>query len=195
MSTTLALVTGVWALVHSPAGQGAAGTVAAGATGAAVAAQPPLPPSRAKAISIPAISLEAPLVGLGLDESGHLATPPVTNPRIAGWYEDGPAPGARGTAVVVGHRDTLTGPAVFLNLNALHQGDIIDVSRADHRTAVFTIDAVRTYDKGAFPDAEVYGKTGRPELRLLTCGGSFHRHSGYSANIVVFSHLTGVRPA
>ncbi|MGX6746685.1 class F sortase [Streptomyces xantholiticus] len=152
-----------------------------------------LPPSHAKKLAIPAITVESPVMGLGLDGHGRLTAPPVNNPRIVGWYRNGPSPGERGTALVVGHRDTRTGPAIFLNLNALKPGDKVDVVRADRRTAVFTVDKVRTYKKEDFPDAEVYGHTGRPELRLLTCGGSFDKKSGYAANVVVFAHLTDVR--
>lgn len=152
-----------------------------------------LPPSPAKQLSIPAIMIESPVMGLGLDSKGQLSAPPVNNPRLVGWYRDGPAPGEKGTALVVGHRDTTTGPAIFLNLNALDPGDKVNVVRADRRTAVFTVDKVRTYKKEEFPDAEVYGHTGRPELRLLTCGGSFDKKKGYAANVVVFAHLTDVK--
>ncbi|MFF5499890.1 hypothetical protein [Streptomyces aquilus] len=38
--------------------------------------------------------------------------------------------------------------------------------------AVFTVDAVDTFAKDAFPTQKVYGSTGgRAELRLITCGG------------------------
>ncbi|MFF4171544.1 class F sortase [Streptomyces sp. NPDC001744] len=152
----------------------------------------PLPRSRPIAVAVPAITIEAPVTDLGLDAAGRLAAPPVDNPRVVGWYAKGPAPGERGTAVVVGHRDTRTGPAIFLNLNALSPGNTVRVARADGKVAVFTVDRVRTYAKNAFPDKEVYGATGRPELRLLTCGGAFDRGTGYEANIVVFAHLTDI---
>ncbi|MFF2571656.1 class F sortase [Streptomyces sp. NPDC058084] len=152
----------------------------------------PLGRSRPTTLAIPAITIEAPVLGLDLDKSGQLATPPVDNPQVVGWYASGVTPGERGTAVVVGHRDTRTGPAIFLNLNSLSPGNTVRVARADGRVAVFTVDRVRTYAKAAFPDEEVYGTTGRPELRLLTCGGNFDRKGGYASNIVVFAHLTDV---
>ncbi|GAA3378081.1 hypothetical protein GCM10020367_56200 [Streptomyces sannanensis] len=152
-----------------------------------------LPPSPATGVIIPALEIAAPTVGVGLDASGRLGTPPVDNPNLVGWYRDGPTPGTVGTAVVAGHRDTRSGPAVFLNLAALKQGDVIDVARADGRTAVYTVDSVRTYAKSEFPDMEVYGQTGRAELRLLTCGGSYNRTGGYASNVVVFAHFTAVK--
>ncbi|MFJ8666941.1 class F sortase [Streptomyces sp. NPDC093600] len=150
----------------------------------------PLGRSRPTGLAVPAITIEAPVIGLGLDSSGRLATPPVDNPRVVGWYRQGPTPGERGTAIVVGHRDTRTGPAIFLNLTALSPGNTVRIARADGRVAVFTVDKVRTYTKENFPDSEVYGSTGRPELRLLTCGGAFDRKKGYEANVVVYAHLT-----
>lgn len=152
----------------------------------------PLARSRPTVVAVPAITIEAPVIGLGLDGEGRLAAPPVDNPRVVGWYEKGVTPGERGTAVVVGHRDTRTGPAVFLGLDSLSPGNTIRVARADGKVAVFTVDRVRTYAKADFPDKEVYGSTGRPELRLLTCGGAFDRSKGYEANIVVFAHLSDI---
>lgn len=162
--------------------------------GPAPSARPPapLPPSRAVALAIPYLSLKAPVVGLGLDPSHHLATPPVDDPKPVGWYAGGPTPGENGTAVAVGHRDTRTGPAVFAGLSALKPGRLVQARRADGKVAVYTVDAVRKYDKAHFPDEEVYGRRNRPELRLITCGGKFDRKAGYESNIVVFAHLTAV---
>lgn len=152
----------------------------------------PLARSRPTTLAVPAITIEAPVIDLGIDSAGRLDTPPVDNPRVVGWYAKGATPGERGTAVVVGHRDTRSGPAVFLNLDSLSPGNTVRVARADGRVAVFTVDRVRTYAKADFPDKEVYGATGRPELRLLTCGGAFDKSTGYESNIVVFAHLTDI---
>ena len=100
-----------------------------------------------------------------------------------------------GTVIVVGHRDTRAGPAVFVGLDAVTRGRLVELRRADGRTAVYTVDAVKTYDKANFPSREVYGARARPELRLITCGGAYHRRTGYTANIVVYAHLTATRPA
>lgn len=175
------------------AGRRRAGGRAATARGAETAgetASRPASPSPAERIAVPAITIEAPVMRLGLDRAGRLNSPPVDRPKLAGWYEGGAAPGEKGTAIVVGHRDTRTGPAVFLNLDSLKPGNTVRVTREDGITAVFTVDRVRTYDKADFPDREVYGPANRPELRLLTCGGAFHPREGYAANVVVFAHLT-----
>ncbi|MFD9483535.1 class F sortase [Streptomyces sp. NPDC059991] len=164
-------------------------------TGPTATARPPrpLPPSRATGLAIPYLSLKAPVIGLGLDQGRRLATPPVDNPKLVGWFQGGPTPGETGTAVAVGHRDTRTGAAVFANLSVLRPGRLVEARRADGRTAVYTVDAVRKYDKAHFPNEEVYGPRNRPELRLITCGGRFDRKKGYESNVVVFAHLTAVR--
>ncbi|MDX3583675.1 class F sortase [Streptomyces europaeiscabiei] len=152
-----------------------------------------LPPSPAKTVTIPYLGIEAPVTGLRLDSGRRLPAPPDDRPELVGWYAEGPAPGGPGTAVVVGHRDTRTGPAVFASLGVIKPGRIVEVLRADGRTAVYTVDAVKTYEKSRFPNKEVYGHRGRPELRLITCGGTYDRRKGYASNVVVFAHLTATR--
>ncbi|NUO45253.1 MAG: class F sortase [Streptomyces sp.] len=155
----------------------------------------PLPPSRATRILIPYLDVDAPVTDLRLDRHRRLEAPPGDDPNLAGWYKDGPAPGAQGTAVAVGHLDTDTGGAVFAGLSELKPGRLIEVRRADGRSAVYTVDAVREFEKAHFPDREVYGSRGRPELRLITCGGNYDRRTGYSGNLVVFAHLSATRAA
>ncbi|MFE1752327.1 class F sortase [Streptomyces anandii] len=150
----------------------------------------PLPRSRAVSLRIPSLGIDAPVIGVGLDKDRRLETPPVDKPKLVGWYTGGPTPGEAGTAVAVGHRDTTTGAAVFAALGQVEPGRRIEVRREDGRTAVYTVDKVRVFDKSRFPDKEVYGPVRRPELRVITCGGLYTRRAGYSSNVVVFAHLT-----
>ncbi|MEV4232798.1 class F sortase, partial [Streptomyces bobili] len=152
-----------------------------------------LPRSRAARLEIPYLDLDAPVMDLRLDSRRRLPAPPEDDPNLVGWYAAGPSPGGPGTAVAVGHLDTDTGPAVFSGLSELGRGRRIEIRRADRRTAVYTVDRIKNYEKSHFPDREVYGDRGRPELRLITCGGTFDRRSGYSGNLVVFAHLTQIR--
>ncbi|MFC8278228.1 class F sortase [Streptomyces sp. NPDC057271] len=168
-----------------------AGTAGGGALGRRAAE--PLPASAPVRIRIPAVEVDAFLMHLELDAKGVLQPPPATAPAFAGWYADGTTPGALGTAVVAGHVDTPAGPAVFHRLGALKRGAEIEVDRGDGRTAVFTVDAVEEHEKGRFPDDKVYGDTGRPELRLITCGGAWSKGTGYQANTVVYATLTAAR--
>ncbi|MEU9374513.1 class F sortase [Streptomyces sp. NPDC048255] len=158
------------------------------AAGAGIAPLPGSPPTR---VRIPSIRVDAPLVGLGLQPGGSLEVPPPARRDLAGWYREGTTPGAAGTAVIAGHVDHATGPAVFYHLGALRRGAAVEVVRADGRTAVFTVHAVEVYDAKAFPDARVYDPSPRAELRVITCGGGFSPRTGYRGNVVVFAHLTG----
>ncbi|MFF4870735.1 class F sortase [Streptomyces sp. NPDC090109] len=156
------------------------------------AAPEPLPASDPVRVRIPAIGVDARLMRLALDAEGRLEPPPPNLPAFAGWYARGTPPGSPGTAVLTGHLDTPAGPAVFHRLGALTRGAGIAIERADGRTALFTVDAVEEYAKDRFPDDEVYGGSGRPELRLITCGGDWSGDTGYRANTVVYATLTGV---
>ncbi|KUL40833.1 class F sortase, partial [Streptomyces regalis] len=156
-------------------------------------AAPVLPPSPPDRIRIPAIHVDAPLMGLGLTRTGSLDVPPAGRKNLAGWYEAGTTPGDTGTSIVAGHVDNADGPAVFYRLGALRKGGTIEVDRRGGGTALFSVDAVEVYDAKAFPDEKVYGPAPRPELRVITCGGGYSRTTGYQGNVVVFAHLTGSR--
>ncbi|MCX2184506.1 class F sortase [Streptomyces sp. SKN60] len=154
---------------------------------------PELPFAPASRIRIPAIQVAAPLMDVGLDDNGWVAAPPPEEKNLAGWYQNGIAPGMRGTSVIVGHVDNLAGPAVFYGLGSLQQGQHIEVDRYDGRVAVFEIYGVEVFAKNDFPGARVYGDTGQPELRVITCGGGYSRAHGYDGNVVVFARMVGLR--
>ncbi len=113
----------------------------------------------------------------------------------AAWYKYSPTPGQLGPSIIEGHVDSAKqGPSVFYRLGDLRPGNEVDVTLADGRVAVFTIDGVRSYSKDQFPTQVVYGNTNDPALRLLTCGGNFDASTGhYLNNIVAFGHLTSSR--
>src|SRR3954467_14098474 len=76
--------------------------------------------ARPARIVIPAIGGDAPLIALRLDAHGALAAPapPGASPRGGGGGGGG-GPGGRGPAVIDGHVDSKTGPAVFYRLPKL----------------------------------------------------------------------------
>ncbi|MFG2605619.1 class F sortase [Streptomyces sp. NPDC048514] len=192
--TVAALGTGVWLLGGSagtpPQPSAVEGRPDPGGERLGAPALAPSPPTR---IRIPAIRVNAPLMGLALTGSGSLDVPPPKEKNLAGWYEAGTIPGETGTAVVAGHVDNADGPAVFYDLGALKRGARIEVDRRDGSVAVFTVDAVEVYAARDFPDEKVYGAASRPELRVITCGGGYSRSTGYQGNVVVFAYLTGSR--
>jgi sortase (surface protein transpeptidase) len=141
-------------------------------------------------ISIPRINVNAEIMNLGTNEKGEVQTPPLDRAELAGWYEAGPSPGERGNAVVIGHVDSKSGPAVFFHIGALVQGDVIEVRRTDESIAKFEVYGVAAYPKTDFPTELVYGDSPQADLRLVTCGGDFDKKaSSYKENIVVFAKL------
>ncbi|MFD5520123.1 class F sortase [Streptomyces sp. NPDC127066] len=161
---------------------------AAEAPGTRPTAEPAPQAARPVRIRIPGIGVDRPLTDLHVQSDGHLAAP--EDPSQVGWWSDGPRPGEAGAAIVVGHVDSLTGPAAFYGISALHPGDSISIDRADHTHADFTVRALRQYAKDDFPDSEVYATTGPPELRLITCGGTYDPAAGgYRDNVVAYATL------
>jgi sortase (surface protein transpeptidase) len=160
-------------------------TAAATPTSAAALAHRSAPPAH---IRIPAIGVSAAVVRLGLEPDGALEVP--SDYDDTGWYTGGPAPGETGPAVIAGHIDSRSGPAVFYRLRELRPGDEITVGRADGSSVRFTVDAVAQYPKRAFPTEAVFGPSPDPILRLITCGGSFDRsRRSYRDNVVVTARL------
>lgn len=165
------------------------------ATGLTALASSVLSPSPPLRIRIPAIDVSSSLIDLGLNPDGTLQVPqPGRDYDRAAWYKYSATPGEVGTSVIEGHVDSAAnGPSVFFELGALRPGDQVKVDRQDGTVAVFGITGVRKYAKDQFPTQQVYGATGRPALRLITCGGSFDRTTGnYRDDIVVYAELTGV---
>ena len=139
-------------------------------------------------LAIPAIGVQTSLVRLGLTAAGALQVP--TSTRVAGWYTGGPLPGQTGAAVIAGHVDSRTGPAVFFRLRLLRPGELVYVRRADGSLAVFRVSVVREYAKSHFPTAAVYGPVPDAQLRLITCGGTFAQATGhYLSNVIVSATL------
>lgn len=149
--------------------------------------------SRPAGLRIPRIGVSSGLSSIHIGARGELQAP--TDYFTPGWWSEGVQPGATGPAVIVGHVDSLTKPAVFYRLRQLRPTDTILIPRHDGTTAVFVVDALREFSKSQFPTKLVYGRTKGSTLRLITCGGRFDSRSGhYADNVVVFAHLTKVQP-
>ncbi|MEU5687226.1 class F sortase [Streptomyces venezuelae] len=195
----LVLLTGL-ALIRNGSGefdvgppQPASAAAADRAPDARAAAPVPLTFSPAERVRIKGIRVDAPIMQVGLDSEGWVDAPPPEDPNLAGWFTGAVSPGEKGTAVVVGHVDNQRGPAVFYGLGSLKKGNHIEVGRADKKTAIFEIYGIEVFDKNKFPGKRVYGNSGTPELRVITCGGGFSKQSGYDGNVVVFARLVAVR--
>ena len=170
----------------SPSATSSTSSAPATPTGAAA-----MPASEPASVRIGAIGVDAPVHPLGLNEDGTLAVPSGARYDEPAWYDGSPTPGEVGPSVIEGHVTGAGGrKSVFFELGALRPGDTVEVDRQDGTTATFEVDAVESYPKDQFPTASVYGPTERPELRVITCGGTVSAETGHHVdNVVVFAHL------
>lgn len=191
------------ALAHSTTRLEEAGTPGSSAYGLPVGLPGPPPPVRSVKqlrapspppleVLVPRIGVRSKLVGLRLNLDGTVQVPDSYG--VAGWYRDGPAPGDPGAALILGHVDSKSGPAIFFRLRELRKGDAVLVLRADGTTARFIVDRLAAYPKARFPAAKVYAQAGPPELRLITCTGAFSK-GHYVDNLVVFARQLVPAPA
>jgi sortase (surface protein transpeptidase) len=148
-----------------------------------------MPASVPVRVAIPSAGVDAsPLLHLGLNADGTLQVPSVAQADRIGWYDKGVTPGEAGPAVLVGHFDTVNGPAVMKNVAKIKPADLITVTRADGTRAVFAVTSLDQVGKDAFPTQRVYGTTSDSELRLITCGGTI-TNGHHPDNIIVYATL------
>ena len=147
-------------------------------------------------VEIPSISAASSLVATGLKSDGSLDVPPVSQPQQASWYDQSPSPGQQGPAVVLGHVNGNGKPGVFVNLDKVVAGALVNVDRADGQRAVFKVSRVETFPKSSFPTDLVYNDTPNAALRLITCGGDYDAgNRNYLSNVIVYADLIDVQKA
>jgi LPXTG-site transpeptidase (sortase) family protein len=143
------------------------------------------PPKR---IEIPAVGVSAPVIPLGLNPDRTIEVPEDFDDT--GWFTEGPEPGEVGAAVILGHVDSKSGPAVFYRLRALRPGDIVAITLEDRSTVRYRVTSSLAARKSRFPTDLVYAQTRRPTLRLITCGGPFNTSTGHCRdNYIVFATI------
>ncbi|MCS6521919.1 class F sortase [Curtobacterium sp. Csp1] len=154
---------------------------------------PAAPAARSNAtpvrVEIPAIGVSSGLEDLGRGPAGELDPPKDWD--SAGWFSGGIVPGQVGPAVIAGHVDSPTSAAVFYRLDELVPGDQVQVGMSDGTTRTFTVERSERAAKSAFPTSDVYGSAPTPQLRLITCDGTFDTATGhYTDNLIVFADLS-----
>lgn len=159
---------------------------------------PPPAPTR---VTIPAIGATSTLIRTGMLDNGTPEVPDVHTPEQASWATWSPEPGEPGPAVLYGHVDGEQNghrgvPGIFNRIDELTPGAEIDIDREGADPARFTVYRVDAFPKaelnnaGGSAIATVYGDTPGPELRLVTCGGSFDAYArSYRDQVVVFARL------
>ena len=149
-------------------------TISAKATPAVhpvVKKDPALNPVR---LIIPAIAINAPVEGVGTKPNADLATPAQNPWQDVGWYNLGPHPGERGSAVIDGHLDRPGGfPAVFWHLRDLHVGDEVLVKNTSGKAIRFQVTRIELYPPQDAPIQDIFGNWGGTYLNLITCAGDW----------------------
>lgn len=125
-------------------------------------------------VKIPAIGVDGFIEPVGIRPNGDLATPTQNPWEDMGWYDIGPYPGQRGSAVIDGHLDRPGGyPAVFWRLGDMRAGDDVQVTSIGGKTLHFRVTHVEYYAPDQAPLQEIFGNLGGIYLNLITCAGDW----------------------
>lgn len=140
-------------------------------------------------LKIDSLGINANVESVGLDNKNRMDVP--QNPDNVAWYNLGFKPGEKGSAVIAGHLDRITGaPAVFWDLGKLNTGDIIKVEDENQNLYTFKVTDKKIYDFDKVPLEVVFASKDKPRLNLITCNGAFDKNSSnYSKRLVVYSEL------
>lgn len=136
---------------------------------------------------IPKLNIDANIEYVGLTSKGEMAVP--DNTMDVGWFDLGPRPGEKGSAVIAGHFDGNFGePAVFTNLYKLKTGDKLYIEDDKGQTLTFVVRGSRLFDPGYADD--VFGLSDISHLNLVTCDGVWNSSTkSFSKRLVVFADL------
>ncbi|HEV2583961.1 MAG TPA: class F sortase, partial [Ktedonobacteraceae bacterium] len=136
--------------------------------------RPTVSPDTPLRLLIPAIGVNAPVEMLSFGANGDLATPTQHPWDDVGWYDQGPHPGERGSAVIDGHLDRPGGfPAVFWNLGHVQVGADVQVTNSTGKTLHFRVTGVMYYTPDQAPLQEIFGNQSGTYLNLITCAGDW----------------------
>lgn len=148
----------------------------------------PEPATRPQELRIPKLGISTAVEHVGLNAEREMDVPKDAD-NVA-WYQHGPTPGEAGNAVLAGHLDSETGPAVFYKLSALEAGDEVEVLNDNGEYVTFRVTHKADYPVEEFPLVEVFGQAPTSRLNLITCTGSFDKASrNYSHRTVVYTEL------
>lgn len=139
-------------------------------------------------VAIPSIGVDAAIEATGILENGEMGVPEDINQ--VGWFEPGFKVGAKGHAVLAGHVDSLTGPAIFYHLKKVEAGEKVIVTDKDGREMVYEIQEKTSYPTDEAPIEEIFGPSDGRMINLITCTGTFNRDTGsHEERLVVTAKL------
>jgi len=142
--------------------------------GLSLASNARLTPALLGRLLIPEIGVNAPIESVGVLPGGNMETPTQKPWNDVGWYNVGPRPGERGSAVINGHLDRPGGnPAVFWHLRDLHNGDKVMVVDVNGKTLSFHVTRSMFYLPQDAPVQDIFGNTAGSFLNLTSCAGDW----------------------
>ena len=136
---------------------------------------------------IPIIDVNAAVQYLGVNQNGEMEVP--SNSDDVGWFNGGPVPGEKGSAVISGHFDRTDGQdGVFAHLSKLKNGDSVYIQNAEKMITAFVVRDTQLYDPG-YAD-EVFMRNDGTYLNLITCDGVWNEDKkAYTKRLVVFAEI------
>ncbi len=145
----------------------------------------PIMPSR---LQVPKMDVDAHIEHVGYTDDGRMDEPAEW--EDVAWFQYGYFPGAPGNAVIAGHLDSDTGPAVFAGLYLLEPGDEVSVTGQDGEVLTFVVTEVEVVDADNAPLDRIFGPSDTPKLNLITCEGHFDpEEEDYDERLVVYTEL------
>jgi sortase (surface protein transpeptidase) len=139
-------------------------------------------------IEIPALDVNTEIEKVGRLENGQMGVPKGFD--TVGWFGEGAKPGAPGNAVMAGHVDSKTGPAIFYKLEDLDKGDEVIVKDNDGKKLTFIVTGKEKYDRKNAPVDKIFDYSYGSKLNLITCTGNFNRDEGtHEERLVVYTEL------
>lgn len=139
-------------------------------------------------VEVPSIGVKANIEPTGILDNGEMGVPEDVDQ--VGWFKPGFKAGAKGHAVLAGHVDSLTGPAVFYELKNVKVGETVILKDADGRKMVFEVTNLTSYETDEAPIEEIFGSSDKRLINLITCTGDFNRDIGsHEERLVVTAEL------
>jgi sortase (surface protein transpeptidase) len=146
----------------------------------------------------PPVRLEIPAIGVdaAVETVGRLPNDEIDVPKLPGnvaWFDESARPGQSGKpAIISGHLDSRSGPAVFWDLRKLLPGDELVVTYANGARHVFAVDDKERYFADQLPVQKLLGRNPRRMLNLITCDGAWDRgHASYVQRLAVYTRYKG----
>jgi len=139
-------------------------------------------------ILIPSVRIQTTVEPVGVLDNGQMEVPESTE-RV-GILMNGVKAGEQGNAVIAGHVDNYTGPAIFYGLKKLKKDDPIILSDASGKYLVYKVLSVESFKTAEAPIDRVFGKTDESRLNLITCTGKYDRQKKeHEKRLIVFARL------